>query len=565
MLHHTPLIATIALGFLVAFLFGLIANRLRLPPIVGYLMAGVVVGPFTPGFVADAQLAAELAEMGVILLMFGVGLHFSYRDLLKVQSIALPGAVAQIAVATLLGMGLAWVMGWSIAGGLIFGLALSVASTVVLLRALEERQLLDTRSGHIAVGWLIVEDLAMVVALVLLPVLARVLPGGAATAGAAGGESLLVSLGLTFGKLIAFVALMFVVGRRLIPWLLARVAGIGSRELFTLAVLAIGIGIAYGAAVLFEVSFALGAFLAGMILKESVLWHKAADDSLPLRDAFAVLFFVSVGMLFDPTVLLREPLAVLATLAIIVVGKSAAAFVIVKAFRYPGDTAVLIAASLAQIGEFSFILVTLGLSLGVLPEAGRDLVLAGSILSILANPAVFALAGWLRAQRLKRLAAGAAEAGVGAATEDVAAPHRVAVDDHVVVIGYGRVGKRVVDALAAEQVPTVIVETDLERVEDLRRTGHTAILGNAARAEVLEAAGVGQASCLLVAVPNGLEAGEIVARARELNPGLRIIARAHLDGELDHIMKSGADRVIMGEQEIARLMISDVRAKGVAA
>jgi CPA2 family monovalent cation:H+ antiporter-2 len=565
MLHHTPLIATIALGFLVAFLFGLIANRLRLPPIVGYLMAGVVVGPFTPGFVADAQLAAELAEMGVILLMFGVGLHFSYRDLLKVQSIALPGAVAQIAVATLLGMGLAWVMGWSIAGGLIFGLALSVASTVVLLRALEERQLLDTRSGHIAVGWLIVEDLAMVVALVLLPVLARVLPGGAATAGAAGGESLLVSLGLTFGKLIAFVALMFVVGRRLIPWLLARVAGIGSRELFTLAVLAIGIGIAYGAAVLFEVSFALGAFLAGMILKESELSHKAADDTLPLRDAFAVLFFVSVGMLFDPTVLLREPLAVLATLAIIVVGKSAAAFVIVKAFRYPGDTAVLIAASLAQIGEFSFILVTLGLSLGVLPEAGRDLVLAGSILSILANPAVFALAGWLRAQRLKRLAAGAAEAGVGAATEDVAAPHRVAVDDHVVVIGYGRVGKRVVDALAAEQVPTVIVETDLERVEDLRRTGHTAILGNAARAEVLEAAGVGQASCLLVAVPNGLEAGEIVARARELNPGLRIIARAHLDGELDHIMKSGADRVIMGEQEIARLMISDVRAKGVAA
>ena len=565
MLHQTPLIATIALGFLVAFLFGLIASRMRLPPIVGYLMAGVVVGPFTPGFVADAHLAAELAEMGVILLMFGVGLHFSYRDLLKVQSIALPGAVAQIAVATLLGMGLAWLLGWSIAGGLIFGLALSVASTVVLLRALEERQLLDTRSGHIAVGWLIVEDLAMVVALVLLPVLANVLPGGAEPTRAAGGEGLLFSLGLTFGKVIAFVALMFVVGRRVIPWLLARVAGLGSRELFTLAVLAIGIGIAYGAAVLFDVSFALGAFLAGMILKESELSHKAADDTLPLRDAFAVLFFVSVGMLFDPTVLIREPLAVLATLAIIIVGKSAAAFVIVKAFRYAGDTALLIAASLAQIGEFSFILVTLGLSLGVLPEAGRDLVLAGSILSILANPAVFALAGRLRAQRLKRLSAEGAEAGAEAEVEDVAAPHRVDADDHVVVIGYGRVGKRVVDALAAEQVPTVIVETDLERVEDLRSTGHTAILGNAARPEVLEAAGVGQASCLLVAVPNGLEAGEIVARARELNPGLRIVARAHLDGELDHIMKSGADRVIMGEQEIARLMISDVRGKGLAA
>jgi len=564
--HHTPLIATIALGFLVAFLFGLAASRLRLPPIVGYLMAGVVVGPFTPGFVADGKLAAELAEMGVILLMFGVGLHFSYRDLLKVQSIALPGAVAQIVVATLLGMGLAWAMGWSPAGGLIFGLALSVASTVVLLRALEERQLLDTRSGHIAVGWLIVEDLAMVVALVLLPVLARVLPGGGDTAaGAAGGESLLASLGVTFGKVIAFVALMFVVGRRLIPWLLARVAGIGSRELFTLAVLAIGVGIAYGAAVLFDVSFALGAFLAGMILKESELSHKAADDTLPLRDAFAVLFFVSVGMLFDPTVLVREPLAVLATLAIIVVGKSLAAFVIVKAFRYPGDTAVLIAASLAQIGEFSFILVTLGLSLGVLPEAGRDLVLAGSILSILANPAVFALAGWLRSQRLKRLAAGAAAAAAGPTAEDVAAPHRVAGGDHVVVIGYGRVGKRVVDALAAENAPTVIVETDLDRVEDLRRNGQTAILGNAARPEVLEAAGVAQASSLLVAVPNGLEAGEIVARARELNPNLRIVARAHLDGELEHILKSGADRVIMGEQEIARLMISDVRAKGAAA
>lgn len=559
-MHHTPLIATIALGFLVAFIFGLAASRLRLPPIVGYLMAGVVVGPFTPGFVADGKLAAELAEMGVILLMFGVGLHFSYRDLMKVQSIALPGAVAQITVATLLGMGLAWAMGWSIAGGLIFGLALSVASTVVLLRAMEERQLLDTRSGHIAVGWLIVEDLAMVIALVLLPVLARVLPGGAAAAGAAGEDSLLVSLGLTFGKLIAFVALMFVVGRRLIPWLLARVAGIGSRELFTLAVLAIGIGIAYGAAVLFDVSFALGAFLAGMILKESELSHKAADDTLPLRDAFAVLFFVSVGMLFDPMVLVQQPLAVLATLAIIVVGKSLAAFVIVKAFRYPGDTAVLISASLAQIGEFSFILVTLGLSLGVLPEAGRDLVLAGAILSILVNPLMFALADWLRAQRVRRLTARGA-----LPVEDVAAPHRVAGAGHVVVVGYGRVGKRVVDALAQEHVPTVIIETDLERVEDLRGTGHSAILGNAARAEVLEAAGVAQACCLLVAVPNGLEAGEVVARAREFNPRLRIVARAHLDSELEHILKSGADRVIMGEQEIARLMISDVRSTSAAA
>jgi Kef-type K+ transport system, predicted NAD-binding component len=556
MLHHTPLIATIAVGFLVAFILGLVASRFKLSPIVGYLLAGVLVGPFTPGFTADSKLAAELAEIGVILLMFGVGLHFSYRDLFAVKNIALPGAVAQIAVATLLGMGLAWVMGWPIAGGLIFGLALSVASTVVLLRALEERQLLDTRSGHIAVGWLIVEDLAMVVALVLLPVLATTLPGGdgAASAQASAGGSLGASLAITFGKVAAFVALMFVVGRRVIPWLLARVAGVGSRELFTLAVLAIGIGIAYGAAVLFDVSFALGAFFAGMILKESELSHKAADDTLPLRDAFAVLFFVSVGMLFNPMVLVEKPLAVLATLAIILVGKSAAAFFIVRAFRYPSDTAVLIAASLAQVGEFSFILVTLGLSLGVLPETGRDLVLGGSILSIVLNPTVFAIAGRLRAMRLRRLSA---KTG-GEAPSDVASPYQTACSDHVIVIGFGRVGKRVAEHLIRQGESTVIIESDINRVEDLRQVGQSAIHGNAARTEVLEAAGVRRARSLLVAVPNGFEAGEIVARARAMNPGLRIVARAHLDAEVEHLKANGADRVIMGEQEIARLMISDV-------
>jgi len=560
-MHHTPLIATIAVGFVFAFILGMVANRLKFPPIVGYLVAGILVGPHTPGFIADADLAAELAEIGVILLMFGVGLHFSYKDLFAVRKIAIPGAVAQIAVATLMGMGLAWALGWPLASGLVFGLALSVASTVVLLRALEERQLIDTRSGHVAIGWLIVEDLAMIFALVLLPVVAQVLPGvgESAAAGAAhapeGGGNIFASLALTLGKVLAFGALVFVVGRRVIPWALGRVAGTGSRELFTLAVLAIGIGVAYGAAVYFDVSFALGAFFAGMILKESELSHQAADNTLPLRDAFAVLFFVSVGMLFNPMVLIEQPLAVLATLFIIVIGKSAAAFVIVRAFGYPTDTALLISASLAQIGEFSFILMSLGLGLGLIPEAARDLVLAGAILSITLNPAIFAVADHLRARRLAREAAKAAEAAPEAEQD---APYHVSESDHVIVVGYGRVGRRVADTLAERGVPVVVIESDLERVENLRAAGRSAILGNAVRDEVLRAAGIDRAKHLLVAVPNGLESGETVAHARKLNPTLRIVARAHLDEEVEHLGASGADRVIMGEREIARLMLADV-------
>ncbi|HYD86113.1 MAG TPA: YbaL family putative K(+) efflux transporter [Vitreimonas sp.] len=568
-MHHTPLIATIAASFVFAFILGMIANRLRFPPIVGYLVAGVIVGPFTPGFVADADLAAELAEIGVILLMFGVGLHFSYKDLFAVRNIAIPGAVAQITVATMMGMALAYFLGWPLAGGLVFGLALSVASTVVLLRALEERQLVDTRSGHVAVGWLIVEDIATIFALVLLPVLAQVLPGVApsdpaaqAADAAPGGGSIAISLALTFGKLAVFTALTFIVGRRVIPWALARVAGTGSRELFTLSVLAIGIGVAYGAAVLFDVSFALGAFFAGMILKESELSHQAADNTLPLRDAFAVLFFVSVGMLFNPMVVLEHPLAVLATLFIIVVGKSVAAFVIVRAFRYPTDTALLISASLAQIGEFSFILITLGLSLNLIPETARDLVLAGAILSIMLNPAAFALAAHLRARRLAREAAAqrtdTAAEPVPPEAIAAATPYRVSEKDHVIVVGYGRVGRRVADALQAQGAPAVVIEADLERVEAIRTAGGAAILGNAVRDEVLRAAGIEDARHILVAVPNGLEAGEIVAHARKLNPRLRIVARAHLDAEVEHIKASGADRVIMGEREIARQMLADL-------
>ncbi len=560
MLHETPLIATLTLAFVGASVFGLIAGRLRLPPILGYLLAGVALGPSTPGFTADPDLAAELAEMGVILLMFGVGLHFSYRDLMKVQNIALPGAIAQIVVATLLGAALAWAMGWPLASGLTFGLALSVASTVVLVRALEERQLLDTRSGHIAVGWLVIEDLAMVAALVFLPVIAGALPGGRPDLLTEhGGVGL--SLAATLGKLAAFVALMMLVGRRVIPWALARVASLGSRELFTLTVLGLAVGFAYGAAKLFGVSFALGAFAAGMILKESELSHKAGDNILPLRDAFAVLFFVSVGMLFDPATLVERPLAVLATLLVIVLGKSIAAFLIVRAFRHPTDTAVLIAASLAQIGEFSFILTSMGLSLGILPEEARDLVLAGSIGSILLNPAVFSLATELRARRLGRTPI--RDMGDAGLKVDIAAPHQSELAGHVIVVGYGRVGRRVKEALDRDGVKAVVIDTNLERVEALRRNSEIAILGNASREEVLRAACVARAACLVLAIPNGLEGGEIVARARANNPQLRIVARAHSDAELDHLLANGADRVVMGESEIARCMLADLAEAGI--
>ncbi|AWJ82711.1 cation transporter [Azospirillum sp. TSH58] len=402
--HDVPLISTIAIAFGLAFIFGYIADRIRLPPLVGYLVAGIIVGPFTPGFVADGGLAAQLAEIGVILLMFGVGLHFSPSDLLAVRKIAIPGAVGQIGLATALGVGLAWLWGWSLGAGLVLGLSLSVASTVVLLKALEERDMLNTAEGRVAVGWLIVEDLAMVLALVLLPALAEVLGGHApgAAGGAAGDHGagsdgpIWLTLALTLGKVAAFSVLAIVLGPRVVPVILTNVARTGSRELFTLSVLAIALGVAYGSAVLFGVSFALGAFFAGVVLNESRFSHKAATDSMPLQDAFAVLFFVSVGMLFDPSILIRDPLAVIAVVALIVVGKSLIAFGIVILLRFPVGMGLAVSASLAQIGEFSFILVGLGLSLGLLPEEGRDLVLAGALLSITLNPAVFAGVAALR-------------------------------------------------------------------------------------------------------------------------------------------------------------------------
>ena len=396
--HDTPLIATIVIGLSLAFLFGLVAQRLKLPLIAGYLLAGIIIGPFTPGYVADQALATELAELGVILLMFGVGLHFSVKDLMSVKSIAIPGAIGQIIVATAAGVGLALVMGWGLGAGLIFGLSLSVASTVVLLRALQDRSIVASDRGRIAVGWLIVEDVVMVLSLVLIPPLAGLLGGTAQPVADQAAEVARLGVGpitatliVTLAKFAAFVALMLIVGRKLIPWVLHYVAHTGSRELFRLAVLAIALGVAYGSSQIFGVSFALGAFFAGMVMAGSTLSQQAMRETLPLRDAFAVLFFVSVGMLFNPSIVLTAPLALIATVAIIILVKSMAAYGIVRAFGYDKATGLTIAASLAQIGEFSFILIMMGTKLAIVPAEAKDLVVAGAMISILANPLLFTL------------------------------------------------------------------------------------------------------------------------------------------------------------------------------
>jgi CPA2 family monovalent cation:H+ antiporter-2 len=590
--HETPLISTIVLGLVLAFILGAIANRFKMPPLVGYLVAGVLVGPYTPGFVADQALANQLAEIGVILLMFGVGLHFSIKDLLSVRAIAIPGAIVQIAFATVLGMGLAALLGWSIGAGFVFGLALSVASTVVLLKALQDKRLIDTERGKIAVGWLIVEDLAMVLALVLIPALAGVLGGEDVESH----DSLLtfierisgIELGLvgtlvlTLVKVAAFVGIMLVVGRRVIPFILHSIAHTGSRELFRLAVLAIALGAAFGASVLFGVSLALGAFFAGMILAESELSHRAAQETLPLRDAFAVLFFVSVGMLFDPSIVVREPLPVLATVFIIVVGKSVAAYLIVIAFKRPVATALTISASLAQIGEFSFILAGLGVSLAILPPQGQDLILAGALISIVLNPVVFLgvemLRPWFEGKHkraepvatapLDGVAAPAQETPI----EDVAImpepapvgapasaleerPSVTAQSGHTILVGFGRVGSVVGEGLVTEGKAFVLIEDADERVARARAMGIEVVIGNAASVAVLGLANITGAAALVVAIPLAFEAGTVVEHGRRLNPGLRIIARAHSVEEEAYLKRLGADSVILGEREIGLGML----------
>jgi monovalent cation:H+ antiporter-2, CPA2 family len=548
--HDISLITTVAgaLGF--GLLFGMIAVRLKLPALVGYLAAGILIGPATPGFVADTRLAGQLAEIGVMLLMFGVGLHFSFKDLLEVRRIALPGAILQIAVATALGMGVAYLWGWGFGAGLVFGLALSVASTVVLLRALEERGILDSINGRIAVGWLVVEDLVTVLMLVLLPALSGWMGG-------TGGDekNLWTTLAVTLGQMAAFILFMLVVGRKLFPWLLWRVARTGSRELFTLCVIAAAVVIAYASSALFGVSFALGAFFAGMVLRESELSHRAAEESLPLRDAFSVLFFVSVGMLFDPNVLIEYPLRVLMVLAIIIFGKSLAAFILVLVLRYPLITALTVSASLAQIGEFSFILAALGLSLGLLPPEAQSLILAGAIISIAVNPLLFRaikpVQSWIRSnpELLRKLDR----------PSDPLAELPMTVDQNrltgqVVLVGYGRVGRRIAEVLTERGVYFVVAEQNREIVDSLRKRGIPAVAGNAAEAAVLIQAHIARAKMLVIATPDTFHVRTMIEIARALNPSIESIVRTHSETEADLLRSENAGQVFVGERELAQGM-----------
>jgi CPA2 family monovalent cation:H+ antiporter-2 len=566
MTHDSPLISIIVVGLTLAFVFGAIANRLRISLLVGYLLAGVAVGPFTPGFIADQHLAPQLAEIGVILLMFGVGLHFSPKDLLAVRRIVIPGAIAQIVVATLLGMGLARLLGWSPGAGFVFGLALSVASTVVLQRALQDRRLADTERGRIAMGWLVFQDLLMVLTLVLLPPFAALLQDDAGTVQSLDLHALAIAVAITLGKAAAFVVLMLVVGRRAIPALLHYVAHRGSRELFRLAVLSVALCVAFVAAELFGVSFALGAFFAGMVLSESELSQRAADESLPLRDAFAALFFISVGMLFDPLVLIDEPLPLLGALLVVLVGNAGMALLVARLMGYSPGAALTIAVGLAQIGEFSFILADLGIGLGLISPRARALILGTSILSIFLNPLLFALLDrlrpWLEKRGLERRAGGTAPA---AAPEPEVELTPTSLEDHAILVGYGRVGRIVAESLRQGGGKLFVIEERAEPVAELHAAGIEALAGNATQPGILTAANIAKARVLLVAIPEAFEAGEIVEQSRKMNPRLTIIARAHFDAEVEYLRRLGATTVIMGEREIARGMIEDVRALSAAA
>ena len=556
---HMPLIVTLAAALGLALLLGYAALRLRLPALVGYLMAGVALGPHTPGYVADMGLASQLAEIGVMLLMFGVGLHFSVADLMAVRRVAVPGAVVQMGVATAMGAGLALFWGWSLAGALVFGLALSVASTVVLLRALEARGTLESHEGRIAVGWLVVEDLAMVLVLVLLPALVGLAgPAGAPAASTEGAAA--PSLGWAVLRTLlavgAFVALMLLVGRKLLPRLLWLISRTGSRELFTLAVIAVALGIAYGASAFFGVSVALGAFFAGLVLRESEFSHRAAEESLPFRDAFAVLFFVSVGMLFDPRVLLERPLQVLAVTAIIMVGKSLAAMGLVLLLRYPLQASLSVAASLAQIGEFSFILVGLGASLHVLPPEAESLVVAGALFSIALNPLLFSLVDPLRRAVLARSAwARSLDARPDPLAELPASTAERYLARHVVVVGYGAVGEQLVAALVAQDVPCVVVEQRRERVEALRAAGLQAVAGDATEPETLVQAHIHQARLLVVTVPDATDTYPMIRTAHTLRPELTVLSRAPNESEAALLVEAGVTETVQPGQAMAQVLL----------
>ena len=548
MAHETALLATIAAGLGLALVLGYLATRLRLPPLVGYLAAGIVVGPFTPGYVADTGLASQLAEVGVILLMFGVGLHFSVEDLLAVRRVALPGALVRIAAITALGAAVAELWGWPLGESLVFGLSLSVASTVVVLRTFEERDILTSAEGRLAVGWLIVEDVAMVLVLVLLPAFAGALGGTQPPAGVSLAHSLIVTL----LKVAAFVAFMLFVGTRVVPWLLRAVARTGSRELFTLAVLAAALGIAFGAAQLFGVSFALGAFFAGVVIAESDLSYQAASDALPLQDAFAVLFFVSVGMVVDPRIVLHQPLSVAAALLIAVLAKAIVTLVIVLIGRYPLTAALTVAVGLAQVGEFSFILAGLGRSLGLLSRDAQSLILAAAILSIAINSllldATAPLARWLRGRH--RIMALLERSRLD--TSDARSSSAIAsLRGHVVIVGFGRVGSTIGEALGRESIPYVVVERSRDLVESLRARGMYVLFGDASRPGILEHAHLEHARLLVIAAPGAFQTREVLERARRLNPTLDTVARTHSEAEQRYLEQHGVGLAVMGERELA--------------
>lgn len=548
-----PLISTIALGFALALIMGFIAVRFKIPALVGYLLAGIAIGPHTPGLFANVEIAQELAEIGVMLLMFGVGLHFSLSDLMRVRKIAIPGAIVQMVAATILGASIAIMWGWNYGSALIFGLSLSVASTVVLLRALEERGELESINGHIAVGWLLVEDLVMVVVLVLLPPLSHWLGGGSAAGDM--NKTLWIVLGLTLVKVASFIALMLLIGRRVLPKILWHVARTGSRELFTLCVISAAISVAYVAAILFGVSFALGAFFAGMIMRESSFSHRAAEESLPLRDAFAVLFFVSVGMLFNPAVLINQPLQILTVIAIIVIGKSIAAFILVLSFRYRLQSALVVSASLAQIGEFSFILAELGIRFRMLPEEGRSFILAGALISIAINPLIFRLItpihAWIRsypklAKIFVRFDDPLSELPITTTKEYL--------EQQVVLVGYGRVGQRIAKLLSEKKIPYVVIDENRELITRLRAAGVPTVYGDAADPSVLVQGHIARASMLMIAVSDTVHVRKMIQYAQKLNPEIEIVVRTHNEEEAVLLQAEVKGKVFFAEGEIAKNM-----------
>jgi CPA2 family monovalent cation:H+ antiporter-2 len=539
--HDSPLIALLAIGFGLAFVFGALATRLKLSPLLGYLVAGVVIGPFTPGFTADEQIAQQLADVGVVLLMFGVGIHFSARDLLSVRAVAVPITLLTIIGTVAVGVGVAWFFGWGIEAGVVFGLCLSVASTVVSLRNLQDRRLVQTERGKLTVGWLVVEDIAMVLAMVLLATWAQI------RTQVVNGEEISVlqmqdiglAIVLTLGKVALFALIVLVAGKRVVPWFLHRVVHIGSRELFRLAVLAIALGVAFMASALFDISVALGALFAGLIMGESELSQQAANETLPLRDAFAVLFFVSVGMLFDPRVLLEDPWPLLATVAIILVYRSVLMFGLLRLFGQTREVAATVTAARAQVAEFSFILAGLGLQLNLMPAEARNVILGGAIISIVLNPLVFAI---LEPKARK----------IEAPDPQV---HPPVTPKRVVIVGWGRVGSLIGKSLDAADATYAVVEDREDLVETLQGQGVAAVLGNGISREAMKEAGTEKADLVFVTVPNGFEAGGIVELARALNPTVKVYARAHSDAEVEHLRGLGADFIVSGEQEIADAMI----------